>query len=78
MAHLMELTWKSTYDGKGAGIHTHICIAHTTYGAFIRGYTIIAEGVNVFTEEDHREGLEYIHNNYGAPIKKVSDIIKDL
>jgi nicotinamidase-related amidase len=82
----LERLLKSTYEGKGAdtliitGIHTHICVAHTAYGAFIRGYnTIIAEdGVNAFTQKDHREGLEYIHENYGACIKKVSDIIKDL
>jgi nicotinamidase-related amidase len=82
----LERVLKSTYKGKGAntliitGIHTHICVKHTVYGAFIRGYnTIIAkDGVKAFTEKDHYEGLEYIHNNYGASIKKVSDIIKDL
>jgi nicotinamidase-related amidase len=70
---------KSTYNGKGAntliitGIHTHICVKHTAYGAFIRGYDTIvaADGVNAFTEKDNREGLEYIHNNYGASIEKV-------
>jgi nicotinamidase-related amidase len=82
----LEGLLKSTYNGKGAntliitGIHTHICVKHTVYGAFIRGYnTIIAEdGVNAFTEKDHRGGLEYIHNNYGASLKKISYIIKDL
>jgi nicotinamidase-related amidase len=82
----LERALASTYGGRGAntliitGIHTHICVKHTAYGAFIRGYnTIIAEdGVNAFTEKDHLEGLEYIHNNYGASMKKVSDIMKDL
>ncbi len=77
---------KSTYMGKGAntliitGIHTHICVKHTAYGAFIRGYNIIIaeDGVNAFTKKDHHEGLEYIRNNYGASIEKVSDIIKVL
>lgn len=82
----LERLLKSTYDGKGAdtliitGIHTHICVAHTVYGAFIRRYNIIIaeDAVNAFTEKDHREGLEYVRNNYGACIKKVSDIIKTL
>ena len=82
----LERLLKSAYDGNGAdtliitGVHTHICIAHTAYGAFIRGYNtiIVKDGVNAFTEKDHLEGLDYIHNNYGASIKKVSDIIKDL
>jgi nicotinamidase-related amidase len=61
----LERVLKSTYKGKGAntliitGIHTHICVKHTVYGAFIRGYnTIIAkDGVNAFTEKDHLRRL---------------------
>jgi nicotinamidase-related amidase len=82
----LEVLLKSTYNGKGAttlvitGIHTHICVKHTVYGAFIRGYNIIVpkDGVNAFTEEDHRRGLEYIRDNYGASIKKTLDVIKNL
>ena len=71
---------KAAYVQSLTSIHTHICVKHTTYGAFIRGYnTIIAEdAVNAFSEKDHKEGWEYISNNYGASIKKASDIIKDL
>lgn len=77
---------KSTYSGKGpttiimTGIHTHICIKHSTYDAFRRGYeTIIAEdGVNAFTKNDHRFGLEYMKVNYGAKIQKISQIIRDI
>jgi nicotinamidase-related amidase len=82
----LELLLKSTYNGKGAntlvitGIHTHICVKHTVYGAFIRGYNIIVpkDGVNAFTEEDHRRGLEYIRDNYGGSIKKTLDVIRNL
>ncbi|MPZ08548.1 MAG: isochorismatase family protein [Nitrososphaeraceae archaeon] len=37
------------------GIHTHICIKHTSYGAFIKGYNIVIpeDAVNAFTKEDH-------------------------
>ena len=82
----LEKTLKSTYNGKGpttiimTGIHTHICIKHSTYDAFTRGYdTIIAEdGVNAFTKNDHTFGLEYMKANYGARIQKISEIIRDV
>ena len=82
----LEKTLKSTYNGKGpttiimTGIHTHICIKHSTYDAFTRGYdTIIAEdGVNAFTKNDHMFGLEYMKANYGARIQKISEIIRDI
>jgi nicotinamidase-related amidase len=82
----LEALLNSTYNGKGAntliitGVHTHICVKHTAYGAFIRGYDIVVleDGVNAFTEEHHRGGLEYIRNNYGASIRKTFDVIKNL
>ena len=82
----LEKALESTYNGKGpttiimTGIHTHICIKHSTYDAFTRGYdTIIAEdGVNAFTKNDHIFGLEYMKANYGARIQKISEIIRDI
>jgi nicotinamidase-related amidase len=82
----LEKALKSTYNGKGpttiimTGIHTHICIKHSTYDAFRRRYdTIIAEdGVNAFTKNDHIFGLEYMRANYGAKIQKISEIIRDI
>ena len=82
----LEKALKSTYNGKGpttiimTGIHTHICIKHSTYDAFRRGYdTIIAEdGVNAFTKNDHIFGLEYMKANYRAKIQKISEIIRDI
>jgi nicotinamidase-related amidase len=77
---------EQTYNGKGAdtiimtGVHTHICIKHTVYDAFVRGYNIIVaeDGVEAFTADDHVAGLKYIKQNYGARIEKVSDILKRL
>ena len=83
----LEALLDSTYNGKGTNmliitwVHTHICVKHTAYGAFIRGYdimVILEDGVNAFTEEHHRGGLEYIRNNYGASIRKTFDVIKNL
>jgi nicotinamidase-related amidase len=66
------------------GIHTHICIKHTSYGAFTRGYNIIIpeDAVNAFTKENYKSGLSYIKSHYGAKIMRASetdnDIIKEL
>ena len=72
------------YDRKGvtsiiiAGIHTHICIKHSVYDAFMRGYeTIIPrDAVTAFTMKDHLLGLGYMKENYGSKIQNVATIIK--
>jgi len=77
---------EGTYNGKGVdsiimtGVHTHICVKHTVYDAFVRGYNIIVaeDGVQAFTAEDHQAGLKYMKQNYGAKIEKVSDILKSI
>lgn len=82
----LDTLLKESYNGKGittliiTGIHTHICVKHTSYGAFIRGYNIVIpeDAVNAFTKEDHESGLSYIKNNYGAQIMRTSEIIKKL
>ena len=82
----LDTLLKESYNGKGittliiTGIHTHICVKHTSYGAFIRGYNIIIpeDAVNAFTKEDHESGLSYIKNNYGAQLMRTSEIIKKL
>jgi nicotinamidase-related amidase len=82
----LDTLLKESYNGNGAttlivtGIHTHICIKHTSYGAFTRGYNIIIpeDAVNAFTKEDHEVGLSYIKNHYGVQIMRTSEIIKNL
>jgi nicotinamidase-related amidase len=77
---------EGTYNGKGVdtivmtGVHTHICVKHTVYDAFVRGYNVIVaeDGVEAFTGDDHVAGLKYMKQNYGARIKKVSDILKSI
>lgn len=74
---------EETYSGKGAdtvimtGVHTHVCVKHTAYDAFVRGYIIIVaeDGVEAFTGDDHVAGLRYMKQNYGTRIEKVSDIL---
>ena len=77
---------EKTYGGRGAntlvmtGVHTHICVKHTAYDAFVKGYDVVVaeDGVEAFTEGDHRAGLKYMKQNYGAKIEKISEILKDI
>ena len=53
---------------------------HTAYGGFIRGFnmTIPEDSVTAFTEENHKSGLQYINENYGATIKRTSTLLSEL
>ena len=61
------------------GLHTHICVRHTSADAFFRGFKIVIaeDGVEAFAEEAHREGLKYLKDVYNAEIKTVDEIIKE-
>jgi nicotinamidase-related amidase len=82
----LNCSLEGTYNGKGVdtiimtGVHTHICVKHTVYDAFVRGYNVIVaeDGVEAFTGDDHTGGLKYMKLNYGARIEKVSDILKSI
>jgi nicotinamidase-related amidase len=77
---------RNSYEGLGAdtliitGIHTHICVKHTAYGGFIRGFNMIIpeDSVTAFTEENHKSGLRYIKEHYGVTVKKTSQLLKEL
>lgn len=62
------------------GLHTHICVRHTSADAFFRGYKIIIpeDGVDSFTQEDHERGLEYLKMCYKAQVMKTDELIKKL
>ena len=62
------------------GVHTHICVKHTVYDAFVRGYKIIIaeDRVEAFTGDDHELGLKYMKQNYGARIEKDWYILKSI
>jgi nicotinamidase-related amidase len=62
------------------GLHTHLCVRHTAADAFFRGYKIMVpeNGVDSFTEEDHKSGLAYLKEYYGAAITDAKSILKDL
>jgi nicotinamidase-related amidase len=76
---------RSLYKGEGTktvilgGLHTNICLRHTSADAFFRGYKIIItkDGVEAFTEEAQASGLAYLKDVYNAEIKTVDEIIKE-
>jgi len=75
---------RDLYNGEGVktvifgGLHTHMCVRHTAADAFFRGYHIIVarDGVDAFTAQSHKQGLEYLENVYGTKILTVEEIIK--
>ena len=81
----LEPLLRSLYSGEGVktvilgGLHTNICVRHTSAGAFFRGYKIVIaeDGVEALTEEAHREGLKYLKNVYNAEIKTVDEILEE-
>lgn len=48
--------------------------------ADIRGFNMIIpeDSVTAFTEENHKSGLQYIKENYGATIKRTSTLLNEL
>ena len=75
---------RSLYKGEGVktvilgGLHTNICIRHTSADAFFRGYRIIVakDCVDAFTQEEHEEGLKYAKYAYNAKVMTADQIIK--
>ncbi len=61
-----------------AGLHTNICARHTSADAFFRGYrpVIPEDGVESFTDQAHRDGLEYIKTNYLGEITVSDALVK--
>jgi nicotinamidase-related amidase len=59
-----------------AGQHTHICVRHTSYGAFQRGYAIIVprDAVCTFEGVDEDQALDYLSSVYGARITTVDEL----
>jgi len=77
---------RSLYKGDGAktvilgGLHTNMCIRHTSADAFFRGYQIIIaeDGVEAFTQEEQTQGLKYLEYVYNAKIMATNDIIREI
>lgn len=50
------------------GLHTHMCVRHTSADAYQLGYKVVVatEATNSFTKEDYEYGLKYLKEVYGA------------
>ncbi len=61
------------------GLHTHICVRHTSADAFFLGYkiTVPSDCVESFTDADHQGGLEYLKMAYKARIAAADELIDE-
>ena len=59
------------------GQHAHICVAHTAYGALLRGYEITVPGdaVTAFESVDLEDALDYLRTIYGARVTTVDALV---
>ena len=65
------------------GLHTDCCARHTSGDAFQRGYDLvwITDGMQAFSDEAHRTGLEYFSawyaNDPARQLKAAEEVISD-
>lgn len=62
------------------GLHTHMCVRHTSADAYQYGYDVVVakDATDSFTEEDYIYGIKYLKETYGAEISDVDTILKNL
>lgn len=66
-----------------AGLHTDCCARHTSGDAFQRGYDLvwITDGMQAFSDEAHRTGLEYFSTWYATDpsrqLKKAEEVVSE-
>jgi len=60
------------------GVSTDICVLHTAFGAFIRGFRvhIVEDCVASINKEDHEWALRYMKRVYGAKLVNSEDLFK--
>lgn len=62
-----------------SGLHTNMCVRHTSATAFFNGYEIVVpeDCVNAFTEEEHQQGLDYLEDVYNAEVTTSATLISE-
>lgn len=60
------------------GLHTHMCVRHTSADAYQLGYevNVCKDCTDSFTEEDYNYGIKYLKEVYGANIYSVDELIQ--
>ena len=82
----LEPLLRSLYEGEGArtlvlgGLHTNICIRHTSADAFFRGYqiVIVKDGVEALTLQEQEQSLKYLEYVYNAKLMTANEIIHEI
>jgi len=77
---------RSLYGGRGAntlviaGVTTDCCVRHTAADAFFKRYEVdvLEDGVEAFSEVQHRVGLQYIRYWYLCDVLGSKDLLKRL
>jgi nicotinamidase-related amidase len=77
---------RSLYGGKGAntlviaGVTTDCCVRHTAADAFFKRYEVkvIEDGVEAFSEVQHRAGIQYIRYWYLSDVSTSRQFVKEL
>lgn len=62
------------------GLHTHMCVRHTSADAYCLGYNVVVakDATNSFTKEDYESGLKYLKEVYDAKIYSVDELLEML
>lgn len=60
------------------GLHTHMCVRHTSADAYCLGYDVVVakEATDSFTEQDYVSGLAYLKTCYGADAYTNAELIE--
>lgn len=58
------------------GLHTHMCVRHTSADAYCLGYEVVvaSDATDSFTEADYTSGIEYLKSVYGAKVYTVDQL----
>jgi len=59
------------------GLHTHMCVRHTSADAYQLGYNVVvaSDATDSFTEEDYNYGIKYLKEVYGAEVYSVDELV---
>jgi len=70
------LNEKGVKDVYLCGVATNICVQHTAFGAFARGFNvhIIEDACSGTSEEEHNRAIDYMRRIYGAKIVESDEL----
>ncbi len=60
------------------GLHTHMCVRHTSADAYCLGYNVVvaSDATDAFAEEDYKSGIKYLKEVYGARVYTVDELLE--